>query len=279
MPELLTFIETCLGPQNNHFTPRDDYRESLELAKLVLGGRSSIQRKRGHVYRIQRPGADHHARWMSKAICVLKLTLLLPQFPTLPSFRKKQLEKMSYFIVFVHLRSWFTAPLLYSAARFDLELYKRIRKFSKVIKKLSAVGKAVLQRHTWYLTEELIPLSLFDTKLPDETLNLLAQKIAQLPNGDIIIKKPTLPKIRSTLAIPDFVGPRSTVLFEARGVSQSFLALSNWRDQPEYHQVKTAIRNFTPLNDCSERVLALATTLCGVVIQDQILPPKSHLGG
>ena len=36
----------------------------------------------------------------------------------------------------------------------------------------------VLQRHPWYLTEELISLSLFDTKLPDETLNVLAQKIA-----------------------------------------------------------------------------------------------------
>ena len=53
----------------------------------------------------------------------------------------------------------------------------------------------MLQRQTWYLTEELIPLSLFDTKLPDETLNVLAQKIVQLPDGDIIIKKPALPKI------------------------------------------------------------------------------------
>ena len=189
---------------------------------------------------------------------------------------------MTYFIVFVYLRSWFTAPLLYSAARSDLELYKSIRKFSKVHKKLSAVGEAVLQRHTWYLTEELIPLSLFDTKLLDVTLNVLAQKMAQLPDGNRIIKKPALPKIPSTSAIPDFIGRRSTVLFKTLGVQKSFLALSNWRDRPEYHQVKTAIRNFTPLNDCSERALALARTLCGVVTQDEsshqnrILVVKAH---
>ena len=112
-------------------------------------------------------------------------------------------------------------------------------------------------------------MSLFDTKLPDETLNVQAQKIAQLSDGDIMIKKQALPKIRSTSVISDFVGPRSTVLFKALGVTHSFLALSNWRYQPEYHHVKTAIRNFTPLNNCSERALVLATTLCGVVTQDE----------
>ena len=90
-------------------------------------------------------------------------------------------------------------------------------------------------------------MSLFDTKLPDETLNVLAQKIAQLSDGDIMIKKQALLKIRSSSAISDFVGPRSIVLFKALVVTHSFLALSNWRYQPEYHYVKTAIRNFPPL--------------------------------
>ena len=84
-----------------------------------------------------------------------------------------------------------------------------------------------------------------------------------------MIKNQALPKIRSLSTIPDFVEPRSTVLFKALGVPHSFLALSNWMYQPDYHHVKTTIRNFTPLNDCSERALVLATILCGVVIQDE----------
>ena len=119
-------------------------------------------------------------------------------------------------------------------------------------------------------------MSLFDTKLPDEALNVLVQKIAQLPDSDIMIKKQALPKIRSSSMIPDFVEPRSTVLFMALAVTHSFLALSNWRYQPEYHHVKTAIRNFTPLNDCNERALVLATTLCGVEAQDE---SSHHLSG
>ena len=92
-----------------------------------------------------------------------------------------------------------------------------------------------------------------------------------------MIKKQALPKIRSSSMIPDFVEPRSTVLFKALGVTHTFLALSNWRYQQEYHHVKTAIRNFTPLNDCSERALVLATTLCGVVTQDESSPQNRIL--
>ena len=84
-----------------------------------------------------------HARWMSKALYTLKVNLFLPQFPSLPCYRKKQLEKMSLFIVFVYLKSWFTVSLLYSAATADLELYQRMRKLSKVHKKIAEVGETM----------------------------------------------------------------------------------------------------------------------------------------
>ena len=130
---------------------------------------------------------------------------------------------MQFFIVFVYLKSWFTSKYLYSAASAELDLYGRIKQFSKH-KKIAEVVEAVLQRHTWYLTEELIPLSLFDSKLPEDTANRLAEKIGQLPESDLKNQKPTLPKICLNSAIPDFVGPRSTVLFKSIGVKHTFLA-------------------------------------------------------
>ena len=176
---------------------------------------------------------------------------------------------MAFFIIFVYLRSWFTASFLYSSANADLDLYKRINRFSKVDKKVADVAKSVLQRHTWYLTEELIPLSLFDSNLPAETRNKLADRISKLPECEMKIQKPGLPKIRLGVRIPDFVGPRSCVLFKTIGVSYSFLALQNWKEQPEYYQIKAAIKNLTPLNDCSERALALATTYCGALTKEE----------
>ena len=89
--DLLSFINTCLEPDSSHLIPKDDYKEFLELAKMILGG--EVERKRGYEYHIQRPGADHHARWMSKAIYALKVTLLLPQFPSFPWYRKNSWKR------------------------------------------------------------------------------------------------------------------------------------------------------------------------------------------
>ena len=234
VPDLLSFINQCLEPSNSHLIPRGDYRELLELSILVLGG--TIKRKRGYIFQIQRPGADHHARWMSKAIYTLKVTLLLPQLTALPWCRKKQLEKMTLYIVFVYLRSWFTAPLLYSAATADLELQQRMRKFSRVHKKLAEVGETVLQRHTWYLTEELLPLCLF-SPAPTETLNNVAQMISTLPDSDLPLQKPILPTIPPGSSLPDFVGPRSILLFKLLQVPHSFLSSPDWRSSPEFNNL------------------------------------------
>ena len=160
-----------------------------------------------------------------------------------------------------------TSTYLYSAASANLDLYGRIKQFSKH-KKKAEVGEAVLQRHTWYLTEELIPLSLFDAKLLEDTANRLAQKIGQLPESDLKIQKPTLPKICRNSAIPDFVGPRSTVLFKSIGIKHTFLASPGWRDhQLEYQQVKAVVKNVTTTNDYTER--ALATAYSGTMSKDE----------
>ena len=62
--DILEYVNSKLD-QESHL-PRGDYKELLELVKLILGG--DIERKKGYSYTIQRPGADHHARWMAKGI-------------------------------------------------------------------------------------------------------------------------------------------------------------------------------------------------------------------
>ena len=42
--------------------------------KIFLG--ENIGRKKGYTYSLQRPGADHHARWMSKSLYIIKMALL-----------------------------------------------------------------------------------------------------------------------------------------------------------------------------------------------------------
>ena len=88
---LLSYINDKLEPKNLKLLPRCDYKEYLELALLFLGG--SIDRKKGYTYQIQRPGADHHARWMSKAIYILKLSLLQHQIDEIHWQTKKKIHK------------------------------------------------------------------------------------------------------------------------------------------------------------------------------------------
>ena len=165
------------------------------------------------------------------------MALLHHQLPDLHWQTKQKIDKMALFVVFVYLKSWFNAPSLTSAAENDLNLYKSLQKFKNVHKKVSSSTSTVLNRHTWYLTEELIPLSLFDDKR-----TLLATKIGQLTPGGTKVCKPTLPTISLKSELADFVGERSTTQL-----------------QPEYHSVKTSLKNLSPLNDACERALGLVT--------------------
>ena len=155
---LLSFINKQLDGENQDKLPRGDYKEFLELAKIFLGG--DVDRKKGYIFQLSRPGADHHARWMSKCIYFLKLFLLSDQFPQsqLSWQKKKKVETMAIFIIFPYLQSWFTSPSLLGAAQNDLDLFKRLQTFSKIDKKIYSATSSVLSRHPWYLTEELIPI-------------------------------------------------------------------------------------------------------------------------
>ena len=107
----------------------------------------------------------------------MKMVLLQHQLPKVHWQTKKKIQKMGLFVVFVYLKPWFTAPMIPSAAKNDLDLYNGLLKFKKIHTAVSKTTCSVLNRHTWYLTEELIPFSLFNQDIPLETRTLLAKKI------------------------------------------------------------------------------------------------------
>ena len=143
----------------------------------------------------------------------------------------------------------------------DINLYKDIQKFRKVHSKVATATSSVIKRHTWYLTEELIPFSLFNESLPEEIRSALAAKIGQLNSGKMEIRKPTLPALTSTSDLADFVGERSTLLFDLLEIPVTFLQHKKCSLQPEYNAVKRSLGNLSPLNDSCERALGLATCL------------------
>jgi hypothetical protein len=201
---------------------------------------------------------------MSKALYILKMSLLLHQLP-LHWTKKRKITKMSLFVVFSYMKYWFSSTSLTSAACNDLDLYRSLLKFKSIDMAASTKACEVINRHTWYLTEELVPLSLFNDNISLDERTLLARKILlqHIPAEKVTIQKPTLPLIKKESKLVDFVGGRSRVLFDLLKVPLDFLGDEDWHLHPDYTTVKDGLRNLSPINDSSERALALATKFNG----------------
>ena len=126
------------------------------------------------------------------------------------------------------------------------------------------------------------PIALCNPALETETCNQLAREIGGLPPTSIQIRKPTLPSITSSSTLPDVVGPRSVLLFSQLKLDQIFLLAEDWRETPHFSTLKSAISNLHPVNDSSERALAMATSFNGRITryedsyQDMMLVVAAH---
>lgn len=209
-------------------------------------------------------------RWMSKCIYIIKMCLLQHQIPKLHWMTKKKITKMALFVVFCHLRPWFEASSIPAAASNDLQLYKSLEKYKKVDKAVGAKTCTVLNRHTWYMTEDLISLSLFHEDLPLQQRTNLAAKIHETAApGDLEIRKPTLPTISKDSQLLDFAGGRSRLLFDLLDISTDFLQHDDWHLSDDYKTCKTALRSLSATNDSAERAIALATRFNTTITRDE----------
>ena len=164
---------------------RGDYREFLQLAMVCLGGN-----KEGFTFR--QPGADHHARWMSKGVYYLNMFLLSHHFQ-LSEEEQEQITKIVTFVLIIYLKSWFEAPLASSAARTDLEFQLKIIKYRLLEPKAAFTTLQSIRRHHWYVTGQMVPLALVDKKLGKQEKEELARRIHSTARGEVARGRPEFP--------------------------------------------------------------------------------------
>ena len=109
---------------------------------------------------------------------------------------------------------------------------------------------------------------LFNNNISEDMKNKIAEKISNLSVDNLSIQKPVLPKIGSK-SLVDYIGLRSTSLSSILGISHKFLGDPDWRQYPEYIKIEMALKNLTPINDSSERALALAAKFNGHITRDE----------
>lgn len=147
---------------------RDDYRELIELSIIFLGGDEEKQ------FKIRPPGAMHQARWMARAIYSLKICLLQSQFK-MNVKDKRELQDVCLFIVTTYVKPWLGCSSAVKAPNQDLRFLKAIKDYERVDKLISKAALSKFCQHMWYLSEEIVVLSLFDNEVDEHTkVNIVA---------------------------------------------------------------------------------------------------------
>ena len=130
--------------------------------------------------------------------------------------RASGLMDLAFFIISIYGRYWFAAPVAADAPFLTLSLWKDLHSWASRDPALSAATLRSLDRHTWYLTERNLILSLFSRIVPDEIKKSIADALLLPENeaGEIPLGKPDLPQISPESELEDFVGPETWFLFQ-----------------------------------------------------------------
>ena len=142
---------------------RGDYKELVELSLLYLGD-TSVPFKS-----FKKPGALHKARWMFKILYSIKIVLLSQNITKAVGVNVctnntqfNKLQNFVNFVVYVYAPWWPQCPIATAAPITELDLIYAIIAYKEVNLVISKAGLDVLsKKHTWYLTEELVPLAPF----------------------------------------------------------------------------------------------------------------------
>jgi len=162
------------------------------------------------------------AGWMAKVIYTIKMWIFRSQFKTKPS-EERGIRDVATFSVIVYLEAWMMAPLAAEAPLNDFKLMEQLLRYPRTA--ISAATSKKLSLHTWYLSEELIGLALFDSRLPHESKQLMLAAMEEAA-PDHPSKRPS---VKSSVflgqqGLEQFSTTNSKKLFQLLGISEILIS-------------------------------------------------------
>lgn len=231
--------------------PRDDYLEFVELSIIFIGGVPA----RGIHFRV--PGAMHRARWMAKIIYAIKMWLFRDQLH-MAAAERRGIRDLAVFAVLIHLRAWMTAPLAVEAPLNDFMLMGQLLRYHNA--GVSTATSKKLGLHLWYLSEELIGLALFDSRISIESKKLMLAAMQEVAPDE----PPKRPRVEShaflgNKGLERFCTVNSKRLFQLLKLPETFLSKdpSDWHDDPSFQEALGVVKGLAVVNDRAERGVAL----------------------
>ena len=254
---------------------REDYHEFIQLALVYLGFDEGDDRE---IISFRRPGALHKARWMAKIIYSLKIVLCEKKIGELQAgtmTTRQQMPKIRAFATFVtHVYGiwWLTCTKTVDAPWNDLQLFKCLVQYEKVHECIAKSAIRAVNRHLWYLTEEMVPLRLSFSMHPSRERKALADALlivkpytnlhAPLNRFGAGWGKPKFPSfvINATTRLCDFVGKDSWFTIYRLLLDISFVSLpfTEWRSNEAYTACLVNVGAVNVINDGAERGVKLS---------------------
>ena len=260
---------------------RDDYREFAQLCVLYVGAGESPAR-------LQRPGAMHKTRWMSRLIYTLKLALLEGRIVALPrgaitmGHQEQKVRAFAHFITHIYATWWLTCDRTVDAAWNDLQLYRHLQEYKSINNDIAETATKTLERHLWYLTGEMLPLALFSDKVPAAEKRALADRIVEHKPDDLPMRAPTerfgtgfgkpkFPALSPSVRLADLVNADCWFGLQLLHIDPAFLSLDveDWATTEAFQARLANVQAINTVNDCAERGVKLAS--------DFVVSAKSEL--
>ena len=129
-------------------------------------------------------------------------------------------------------------------------------------------------KHTWYLTDELVPLCLFSDQVTHTDKQIIVNKLKSLEKVQTFINrygsgfgKPMFPEVKkNSLNLVEFVGPSSWHFFTLLKIDYRFLdtPVDEWQSSPLYETACKIVKNIRTVNDLAERGVKLASDFLSV---------------
>ncbi|KAG0720018.1 hypothetical protein GWK47_007023 [Chionoecetes opilio] len=158
----------------------------------------------------------------------------------------------------IYVLRWFKSTVPSYAPANDLGFAKDIVQYHD-----ESIRKAcftTLSRHFWYLSEDLIGLSLFDSRLPVSDKQAIVQAILYDEGAEEPAKRINLPSSQVPAAtLPSFATKNSLRLFEALDIKTDFLSTNprKWQEEESYVEACRRIEGLRVVNDTAKRGVAL----------------------
>ena len=265
--EVIKFMSDILEKKSLKIV-RDDYRECCQLA-LQLLNQTNIK------VNWHKPGAFHHARWM----CTILYTSKMFAFADLAGYKKGyvlKLERFCKFTMLFYVQLWLTCTDAIDAPFNDMEFYRHMLDYKKYDSEVAVAALKAFNRHLWFLTEEMAPLSLFSDKISDSDKIKISHIISRNLGVNFEHERglPTFPILKPNTHLTDLAGPKSTTLLMLFGYSNHkggwLTKLPKlWKEDSNFQHMLEHIKSLKTVNDAAERAVKLIQDYATSITKDE----------